>query len=116
MQQVFKAKGPELKVVTTEAAYNQMLESAVVPSSFVIEMANADGDVGPGARVAGGGGGPVVPAPSTSRCVVGADVNDLSSFSHGLAGPFDLGNSSNSMQTTGDDWGSWCVEEWIKAM
>jgi hypothetical protein len=45
MQQVFKAKRPELKVVTTEAAYNQMLESAVVPSRFVIEMANADGDV-----------------------------------------------------------------------
>ena len=40
MQQVFKAKRPELKVVTTEAAYNQMLESAVFPSSFVIEMAN----------------------------------------------------------------------------
>jgi hypothetical protein len=45
MQQVFKAKRPELKVVTTEAAYNQMLESAVFLSSSVIEMANADDDV-----------------------------------------------------------------------
>jgi hypothetical protein len=116
MQQVFKAKGPELKVVTTEAAYNQMLESAVVPSSFVIEMANADGDVGPGARVAGGGGGPVVPAPSTSRCVVGADVNDLASFSHGLAGTLDLSNRSNSKQTTGDHSSAPLVEEWIMAM
>ena len=45
MQQVLKAKRPELKVVTTEAAYIQMLASGVLPSRFVIEMANADGDV-----------------------------------------------------------------------
>jgi hypothetical protein len=66
--------------------------------------------------VAGGGGGPVVPAPSTSRCVVGADVNDLASFSHGLAGTLDLSNRSNSKQTTGDHSSTPLVKEWVMAM
>ena len=45
MQRTLKDKRPELDVVTTEEEYNEMLKSAVFPSKFTIEMANADGKV-----------------------------------------------------------------------